>query len=75
MSNHTAWDRLYVGAAAQFAIVAMGAVRVTLLFGSAAVALALIAVPAESKHSTVQASGAGLTKVLDHMHTGTIPFR
>ncbi len=75
MSNQITWNRLCADGAAQLSVVAMGAVRVSLLFGSAAVALALITVPAESDHRGVQISGAGLTKVLDRIHTSAIPLR
>lgn len=75
MSNQITWDRLRTTGSEQLSIIAMGAVRVTLLFGSAAVALALIAVPAESKHPSVQTSGADLNRVLDRIHTGAIPLR
>lgn len=75
MSNQLIWNRLRTAGSAQLSIVAMGAVRVTLLFGSAAVALVLIAVPAESKHPSVQMSGTDLNRVLDHIHTGAIPLR
>lgn len=75
MSNQSTWNRLRDSARVRVGVVAMGAARVTLLFGSAAVALALIAVPAQSNHPNVQVSGAGLTKLLDRIHTGAIPLR
>ncbi len=74
MYDRNSWNRIRNNGADQLSLVAMGAVRFTLLFGSAAVALALIAVPLESNHSRVQISGTGLSKVLDRIQTGSIPL-
>lgn len=55
-------------------MVAMGALRATLLFGSAAVALALIAVPIDSNHSRAKFTNSSLTHGLDLIRTGSIPL-
>jgi len=53
----------------------MGAVRVALLFGSAAVAFALLATPFAENHSRPRVAGASLPAGLDFTSTGTVPSR
>lgn len=53
----------------------MGILRVTLLFGSAAVAITLFLVPMAEEHTRVSVSQAGAPAGLDFMTTGTVGQR
>ena len=65
------WDEARVGHGWNIAAAGMGALRVTLLFGSAAVALALVLAPvAENQVRAMYAQGP--VGGLDTMATGTV---
>lgn len=50
----------------------MGAIRVALLFGSAAIALALIIAPIAERQTRSNTAGSGLSNGLDTISTGSI---
>ncbi|HEV7254169.1 MAG TPA: hypothetical protein VGN97_13880 [Mesorhizobium sp.] len=64
------WDVLEQGRAPRAGLPRVSAIRVALLFGSAAVALALIATPMLDRNARVRVSDAGLASGLDMMSTG-----
>ena len=67
MDNESDWNAVREGNASVFGIAGMGILRFALLFGSAAVALALIVTPfVEQSTRTIAAGG------LDRMSTGSI---
>ena len=53
----------------------MGALRVTLLFGSAAVAMALILTPLAERHISDGPSRATISPGIDFMSTGSTRYR
>ncbi len=53
----------------------MGILRITLLFGSAAIAITLFLVPMAEEHTRVRVSQAGVPSGLDFMATGTVGQR
>lgn len=74
MRNHwddasTGWNRALGGAG-------MGALRITLLFGSAAVAMALILAPIADRHaSSYRSPQQAMTPGIDFTTTGSIGYR
>jgi hypothetical protein len=73
MSRYDRWDYAedeYHTSA--FADAGMGALRITLLFGSAAIALALIVVPIANKGSRAIARASFNNPGIDTMETGSI---
>ena len=74
MSLDREWDSIRPDRSFRAADAGMGILRVTLLFGSAAVALALIAVPVLDKQ-TRSSSRDAVANGLDTMSTGSIGSR
>jgi len=67
--SSTAWNRNLGGAG-------MGALRVTLLFGSAAVAIALILAPMAERHTgTRQGPQSAMSPGIDFLTTGSVGYR
>lgn len=62
------WDDVQARPESRLGSAGMGAVRVALLFGSAAIALALIVAPAAEKQFVRHTGGAGI----DMMSTGSV---
>jgi hypothetical protein len=71
MSLDREWDSIRPDRSFRAANAGMGILRITLLFGSAAVALALIAVPVLDKQ-TRSSSRDALASGLDTMSTGSV---
>lgn len=71
MMSESEWEMVQNDRRGRVASAGMGMVRVALLFGSAAVALALILTPLAEKrmHATIQQTGA--SQGLDRMSTGS----
>jgi len=67
------WDVLEQGRPSRGRAPRISAVRVALLFGSAAVALALIATPMLDRNARVRVSDGGFARGLDMMSTGSTP--
>jgi len=74
MSLDREWDSIRPDRSFRAANAGMSILRITLLFGSAAVALALIAVPVLDKQ-TRSSSRDALTSGLDTMNTGSVGAR
>jgi hypothetical protein len=74
MSLDREWDSIRPDRSFRAANAGMSILRITLLFGSAAVALALIAVPVLDKQ-TRSSSRDALTSGLDTMSTGSVGSR
>ena len=70
MTPEDEWDITRSGRETLFGIAGMGVLRVTLLFGSAAVALALIIAPLADEYSRPEFADAG--GGLDYTSTGSI---
>ena len=75
MSLDRDWDSIRPDRSYRAADAGMGILRITLLFGSAAVALALIATPLLDSQTRSQSSRDGLAGGLDTMSTGSIGHR
>ncbi|TGQ45908.1 MULTISPECIES: hypothetical protein [unclassified Mesorhizobium] len=69
------WDSIRPDRSFRAADAGMGILRITLLFGSAAVALALIATPLLDSQTRLQSGRDGLVAGLDTMNTGSIGRR
>ena len=72
MSLDRDWDSIRPDRNHSAANAGMGILRITLLFGSAAVALALIATPFLDSRTRLQAARAEFAGSLDTMNTGSI---
>ena len=75
MSLDRDWDSIRPDRNHSAANAGMGILRITLLFGSAAVALALIATPFLDSRTRLQAARANFAGSLDTMNTGSIGRR
>jgi hypothetical protein len=75
MSLDRDWDSIRPERGFHAADAGMGILRITLLFGSAAVALALIAAPFLDSQLRSQSARGGLTSGLDMTSTGSIGRR
>lgn len=73
MASEDEWDMTRNGRESFFGVAGMGVLRVTLLFGSAAVALALIVAPIADNYSRPQFADAEAG--LDYMSTASIGQR
>ena len=69
MDGESDWNALREGGSSAFGIAGMGILRFTLLFGSAAVALALIIAPIAENRTRDRFVAGGL----DRMATGSVP--
>lgn len=72
MSLDRDWDSIRPDRSESAVHVGMGILRITLLFGSAAVALALIATPLLDSRTRLQSGRADFAGGLDRMSTGSI---
>lgn len=72
MNPETEWEMARVSRESRFGEAGMGALRVALLFGSAAVALALLVTPFAESHTRSRISRATFPPGLDFTSTGTI---
>jgi len=75
MSLDKEWDSIRPDRSFRAADAGMGILRITLLFGSAAVALALIAVPMLDSHTRSQSNRDAFAGGLDTTSTGSIGSR
>ncbi|MDX8518466.1 hypothetical protein [Mesorhizobium dulcispinae] len=75
MSLEREWDSIRPDRTFRAADAGMGILRIALLFGSAAVALALIATPFLDSQTRPQGARNGLTSGLDMSSTGSIGRR
>jgi len=75
MSIERDWDSIRPNRTFRAADAGMGILRITLLFGSAAVALALIATPFLDSQTRSQSARDGLASGLDMTSTGSIGHR
>jgi hypothetical protein len=75
MSLDKDWDAIRPDRSYRAAYAGMGILRITLLFGSAAVALALIATPFLDSQTRSQFVRDGFASGLDTMSTGSIGHR
>ncbi|SFP21825.1 hypothetical protein SAMN03159463_03791 [Mesorhizobium sp. NFR06] len=75
MSLERDWDPIRPDRGFRAVDAGMGILRITLLFGSAAVALALIATPFLDKQTRPQSARAGFAGGLDMTATGSIGHR
>jgi hypothetical protein len=69
------WDSIRPGRSSRAAEAGMGVLRLTLLFGSAAVAMALLATPLLDRGSRQQFAGGSFPAGLDMTSTGSIGKR
>lgn len=74
MRQDDSWDDIRSDRNYGFGSAGMSAVRVALLFGSAAVALALIVTPMAENHVRSQFSASSRTEGLDMTTTGSIGY-
>jgi hypothetical protein len=76
MSMRDEWSGPHSSGHWTLGMASMGALRLTLLFGSAAVALALILTPIADRHiSSSPPSQSAMSPGLDFMTTGTVRYR
>jgi hypothetical protein len=75
MSLDRDWDSIRSDRLDSAAYAGMGILRITLLFGSAAIALALVATPFLDNQTRLQSSRDGFAGDVDMMSTGSIGSR
>lgn len=72
MFDDSEWEKIRETGSAQIGAAGMGALRITLLFGSAAVALALIVAPIVDNRTKAHFADSGYAGGVDRMTTGSI---
>jgi hypothetical protein len=75
MFDESEWEKIRASGSAHLGSAGMGALRITLLFGSAAVALALIIAPIVDNSTKARFADSRYPVGLDRVTTGSIPAR
>lgn len=75
MFDDSEWEKIRGSGSAQIGAAGMGALRITLLFGSAAVALALIVAPIVDNSTRARFADSGYPGTVDRFVTGSIPSK
>ncbi len=72
MFDDSEWEKIRGNSSAQIGAAGMGALRITLLFGSAAVALGLIVAPVVDNSTKARFAESGYSGGVDRFTTGSI---
>lgn len=75
MFDDSEWEKIRENGSARIESAGMGALRITLLFGSAAVALALIVAPIVDNSTRARFAESGYSGGVDRFTTGSISQR
>ena len=75
MFDESEWEKIRAAGSTHLGSAGMGALRITLLFGSAAVALALIIAPIADNSTRARFVDNGYPANIDRVTTGSVPTK